>query len=109
VGGAGSLEVAPGVRVIDTPDFPAEYKPEASAGALFLERLQREPALDWTFLSPSAEFVHGSRTRAFRLGEDSLLVDREGRSHISFEDYAIAMVDELEQGRHLRNRFTVGY
>lgn len=109
VGGAGSLEVAPGVRVIDTPDFPAEYKPEASAGALFLERLQREPALDWTFLSPSAEFVHGPRTGAFRLGEDSLLVDQKGRSHISFEDYAIAMVDELEQGRHLRNRFTVGY
>ncbi|WP_338663676.1 NAD(P)-dependent oxidoreductase [Pararoseomonas sp. SCSIO 73927] len=109
VGGAGSLEVAPGARLVDTPDFPAAYKAEATAGAAFLDRLRREETLDWTFLSPSALFVPGERTGTFRLGGDSLLVDAKGESRISFEDFAIALVDEIEAPKHVRQRFTVGY
>jgi len=109
VGGAGSLEVAPGVALIDTPQFPAAYKAEASAGRDFLNVLRGEQALDWTFLSPSALFEPGPRTGRFRLGTDSLLVDADGNSAISMEDYAIALVDELEQPNHSRQRFTVGY
>ncbi len=108
VGGAGSLEVAPGQRVIDLPDFPEAYKEEASRGADFLALLQKETELDWTFLSPSAEFVPGERTGQFRLGKDALLSNGNG-SRISFEDYAVALVDELEQPAHSRQRFTVGY
>ncbi len=109
VGGAGSLEVAPGVALIDTPEFPAAYKDEASAGRDFLDVLRGETALDWTFLSPSALFEPGQRTGRFRIGTDSLLVDADGNSAISMEDYAIALVDELEQPKHSRQRFTVGY
>jgi hypothetical protein len=109
VGGAGSLEVAPGKALKDTPDFPPAYKPEASAGSEFLTTLRREHVLDWTFLSPSAEFAPGERTGAFRLGGDQLLVDANGKSWISMEDFAIAMVDELERPTHSRRRFTVGY
>ncbi|WFF42089.1 NAD(P)-dependent oxidoreductase [Salinicola endophyticus] len=108
VGGAGSLEVAPGQRLIDQPDFPEAYRAEAAQGAEFLERLRAVTDLDWTFLSPSAEFVPGERTGRFRLGQDALLTFAEG-SRISFEDYAIALVDELESPRHVRQRFTVGY
>ncbi|MBS62064.1 NAD(P)-dependent oxidoreductase [Salinisphaera sp.] len=108
VGGAGSLEVAPGEKVIDQPDFPEAYKPEASAGGVFLDYLRGVDDLEWTFLSPSAEFVPGERTGRFRLGKDELLTHAEGSS-ISFEDYAIALVDELEQPAHVRQRFTVGY
>lgn len=108
VGGAGSLEVAPGQRLIDQPSFPAEYFEEASAGVAFLEYLKGVKDLDWTFLSPSALFVPGERTGNFRLGKDSLLANEHGSS-ISFEDYAIAMVDELERPAHVRQRFTVGY
>ena len=108
VGGAGSLEVAPGVKLIDTPEFPAAYKTEAAAGGRFLDRLRATTDLDWTFLSPSAAFVAGERTGKFRLGQDTLLVGEKG-STISFEDYAIAAVDELETPTHVRKRFTVGY
>lgn len=108
VGGAGSLEVAPGVRLIDTPEFPAIYKDEASKGADFLDRLRKESDLEWTYLSPSAMFVPGERTGKFRLGGDQLLSSEKGSS-ISFEDFAIAAVDELEQPRHVRRRFTIGY
>jgi putative NADH-flavin reductase len=109
VGGAGSLEVAPGVRLIDTPEFPAIYKAEASKGAEFLELLRNTAGdLDWTFLSPAAMFVAGERTGKFRLGKDRLLTHDQGSS-ISFEDYAIAAVDELEKPAHIRERFTVGY
>jgi len=108
VGGAGSLEVAPGVRLIDTPEFPDAYKPEASAGAQFLELLRAEPTLDWTFLSPSLMFGPGERTGAFRTGRDQLLTNSDGSS-ISFEDFAVALVDELEDPKHSRQRFTVGY
>jgi putative NADH-flavin reductase len=108
VGGAGSLEVAPGVPLVSTPDFPEAYRDEALAGAAFLDLLRQEPDLDWTFLSPSALFVPGERTGQFRLGKDQLLANESGSS-ISFEDYAIAMVDEIERPAHHRQRFTVGY
>lgn len=109
VGGAGSLEVAPGVALIDTPEFPAIYKAEASGGRAFLQALRTERELDWTFISPSAFFEPGPRTGRFRLGGDQLLVDADGKSHISMEDYAIALADEIETPRHARTRFTVGY
>jgi len=109
VGGAGSLEVAPSVRLVDTPEFPDEYKPEASVGVKFLERLKQETELDWTFLSPSIFFEDGPRTEKFRFGTDSPIFDADGKSSISFADYAIAMVDEIENPAHSRRRFTVGY
>jgi putative NADH-flavin reductase len=109
VGGAGSLEVAPGLQLIDTPQFPEAYKKEASAGRDFLNVLKNETALEWTFLSPAALFEPGERTGNFRTGGDQLLVDAAGKSHVSMEDYAIALVDEIEQPKHVRQRFTVGY
>lgn len=110
VGGAGSLQVAPGVRLIDTPDFPDEYREEASKGAAFLDVLRADGGdLDWTFLSPSALFVDGERTGIFRRGGDDLLVAGDDRSWISFQDYAVALIDELERPAHVRQRFTVGY
>ncbi|HSV44780.1 MAG TPA: NAD(P)-dependent oxidoreductase [Ramlibacter sp.] len=109
VGGAGSLEVAPGVAAVDTPSFPEAYKPEALAGRDFLHALRKETQLDWTFLSPSAELMPGERTGSYRKGGEQMLFDAKGTSHISMEDYAIAMSDELEQPRHSRQRFTVGY
>jgi len=90
VGGAGSLEIAPGLREVDGPGFPPHVRPEALKGAAFLEQL-RASDLDWTFLSPSR------------------MVDASGRSSISYEDYAVALVDELERPKHLCRRFTVGY
>ena len=109
VGGAGSLEVAPGAKLFDTAEFPALYLDEARKGGVFLDLLKQEAALDWTFLSPSALIQPGERTGKFRLGLDQLLVDPEGRSAISTEDFAIALVDELEKPAHGRRRFTVGY
>jgi putative NADH-flavin reductase len=109
VGGAGSLEVAPGVALVTTPDFPAAYKAEAEKGGVFLDLLRKETELNWTFLSPSALFVDGERTGKFRLGGDQLLVAADGRSWISFEDYAVALADEIERPAHARQRFTVGY
>lgn len=109
VGGAASLLVAPGKRLIDTPGFPDAYKAEAQAGIRFLDELRNEKEVEWTFLSPSAEFMPGERTGKFRLGTDQLLTDSNGRSWVSIEDYAIAMVDEMEHPKHLWERFTVGY
>ena len=109
VGGAASLETAPGVRLLDTPDFPAAYRAEATKGAQFLDLLRNTEDLDWSFISPSAMFVPGSRTGKFRLAKDQLLISNQGVSSISFEDYAVAMVDEIENPKHIRQRFTVGY
>jgi uncharacterized protein len=109
VGGAGSLEVAPGVPLVATPGFPTEYKAEAEKGAFFLDLLRRENGLNWTFLSPSALFTAGERTGKFRLGTDQLLTAADGKSWISFEDYAVALADEVERPAHPRQRFTVGY
>ena len=108
VGGAGSLQVAPGKLLVDSPDFPKEYEKEARAGGVFLDRLREEKDLNWTFLSPSALFTAGERTGNFRLGKDTLLINGKGSS-ISFEDYAIALADEVEKPKHPRQRFTVGY
>lgn len=109
VGGAGSLEVAPGQKLIDTPSFPAAYKAEALKGSEFLNKLRVEKELNWTFLSPSALIQAGQRTGRFRIGGDQLLTDDKGNSSISYEDFAVAMVDELEKPAHSRRRFTVGY
>jgi putative NADH-flavin reductase len=109
VGGAGSLEVAPGVRLVTTPGFPVVYKAEAEKGAAFLDLLRAEKELNWTFLSPSALFTAGERTGKFRLGIDQLLTAADGKSWISFEDFAIALADEIERPVHIRQRFTVGY
>jgi uncharacterized protein len=109
VGGAGSLEVAPGVRLVTTSGFPVAYKAEAEAGGAFLDLLRAEKELNWTFLSPSAMFVAGERTGKFRLGIDQLLTAADGKSSISFEDFAVALADEIERPAHIRQRFTVGY
>lgn len=109
VGGAASLEVKPGVALIDTPDFPDVIKPEAEPARQALNRLRKETELDWTFLSPSVFFGPGERTGKFRLGGDELLTAADGKSHISYEDYAIALLDEIETPKHSRARFTVGY
>jgi len=109
VGGAGSLEVAPGVRLVTTPNFPVVYKAEAEKGGAFLDLLRQEKELNWTFLSPSALFTAGERTGKFRLGTDQLLTASDGKSWISFEDFAVALADEIERPAHIRRRFTVGY
>jgi putative NADH-flavin reductase len=109
VGGAASLEVAPGTLLLDSPTFPEEYKVEAVPGKQFLDDLRAETELNWTFLSPPAMFMPGERTGKFRVGNDQLLSDESGQSRISMEDYAVAMVDELEQPQHVRQRFTVAY
>lgn len=108
-GGAASLEVAPGVRLIDSPDFPAEWREFAMGGIAFLDALRSVEDIDWTFFSPAALIEPGERTGRYRLGTDTLVTDDAGVSRISFADYAIAMVDELEAHRHPRARFTAAY
>ena len=109
VGGAGSLEVAPGVRLVDTPEFKTEWKPEALDHADALSFLRTVDDLDWTFVSPAAYIHPGSRTGSYRLGGDQLLVDENGNSEVSAEDYAIAIVDLLEQAAHPQERVTVAW
>lgn len=109
VGGAASLYVAPDLQLIDTEGFPDFIKVEAEPARQALARIQQETDLDWTFLSPSVFFGPGERTGSFRLGKDELLTAADGKSHISYEDYAIALLDEIEQPEHSRQRFTVGY
>lgn len=109
VGGAGGLEVKPGVRVVDSPDFPDWIRPGSLATIQALEQLRQEPELEWSYLAPSAKLEPGQWTGKFRLGGDQLLVDAKGESSISIEDYAVAMIDELEHPAHIRQRFTVGY
>jgi putative NADH-flavin reductase len=109
VGGAGSLEVRPGVQSVDLPGFPAEYKQGALATREALTMLRHESGLEWSFLSPSADVFPGQRTGTFRLGTDKLLKDAKGQSRISVQDYAMAMIDEVEKPNHIRQRFTVGY
>lgn len=108
VGGAGSLEVKPGVQSVDLPEFPAEYKQGALATREALNLLRKEPSLEWTFLSLSADLFPGERTGKFRLGTDQLLRDANGESRISVRDYAVAMIDEVEKSQHIRQRFTIG-
>ncbi|MDB5310153.1 MAG: 3 beta-hydroxysteroid dehydrogenase/Delta 5--_4-isomerase [Gemmataceae bacterium] len=110
VGGAGSLEVAPGVQVVDTPEFPAAWKDIALAHRDALEVYRKEGgALEWTYFSPPALIEPGERTGTFRVGSDQLLVDAAGQSRISAEDYAIALLDEVETPKHVRKRFTAAY
>lgn len=109
VGGAGSLEHPAGGRVIDQPDFPAQWKVPAQRTAAFLDRLRTERELDWVFLSPAAMFVPGERTGRYRTGQDALVTDANGVSAISLEDYAVAMLDEAERPQRHRERFTVAY
>lgn len=109
VGGAGSLISPAGGLVMEGANFPAAALPEARAGAAMLEALRSVGDIDWCFLSPAALFTAGERTGEFRLGQDDLLVDDTGKSHISYEDFAVAMLDEVEDGGHSRMRFTVGY
>ena len=108
VGGAGSLEVAPGLTLLDSGQLPADWKGLAAAHTHALEVL-RSSAVNWTSLSPAAYFDPGERTGTFRLGTDNLIADEKGDSRVSMEDYAIALVDELEQAEHIRQRFSVGY
>jgi putative NADH-flavin reductase len=110
VGGAGSLFVAPGVQLVDTPEFPAEWKQGALAARQALADLSTESALDWTFVSPSIFLEPGERTGHYRLGGEAPLQAADGSpARISTADLAVAIVDELEQNRHIRQRFTAGY
>jgi uncharacterized protein len=110
VGGASSLEVAPGVRLIDAPGFPEVYKAEAREGIDSLDVYRNESGdLDWTFISPAAEIGPGERTGKYRTSGDQLLTDKVGRSFISYADYAVALVDELERGRNRQRRMAVAY
>jgi len=107
VGGAGSLFVAPGVQLVDTPSFPAEIKAAASAAREALNRLRGEDSLEWTFLSPPILLQPGERSGNYRLGSEQPLMDGDQPGHISVADLAVALVDELENPRHVRARFTV--
>lgn len=110
VGGAGSLFVAPGKMLMDEEGVPAKLLPGIrSLSQVYLDYLRPEKTVDWIFLSPSANMFPGKRTAKFRIGKDDLIVDEEGESNISVEDFAVAMIDELEQENHHRERFTVGY
>jgi len=109
VGGAGTLEVAPGLLVLDTTNFPEKVKGGVLATRETLYMLKEEKELEWTFLSPSSSIAPGERTGHYRVGKDQLLKNAEGESKISTQDYAVAMLDELEHPQHIRERFTVGY
>jgi putative NADH-flavin reductase len=109
VGGAGSLEVAPGQAAADQPGFPDAYLPEALAHRDVLAFYRTVDDLDWTYVSPAAEIAPGERTGRFRIGGDLMLTDAHGNSRVSAEDYAIAFVDELEKDAHPRARMSVAY
>ncbi|CAM2146418.1 NAD(P)-dependent oxidoreductase [Paraburkholderia tropica] len=108
VGGAGSLQFSPGVRVLESGHWPAPYVPIATSHVKAFAAL-RASTIDWTYFSPPILIQPGERTGKFRLGKDDLIRDADGKSHVSFEDYAVAVVDELEQPQNRRARFTVGY
>lgn len=112
VGGAGSLFITPGVQVVDTPSFPVDWKPGALAARDYLNLLQKEDQLDWTFVSPALEMHQGmprQRTGVYRTGVDSPVFDGNNKSAISVDDLAVAIVDEAEDPKHIRRRFTVAY
>lgn len=112
VGGAGSLYVAPGMQLVDTPQFPQEWKAGALAARDYLNILKKEQELDWTFLSPAIEMHQGTageRRGTYRTGDDEPVFDGDHRSIISVEDMAIAIIDEAEQPKHIKKRFTVAW
>lgn len=110
VGGAGTLFCAPGLRVLDSGVIPEDIMGGVkSLAEFYLNTLINEHDIDWVFFSPAGTLEPGERTGNFRLGKDDLIVDADGNSHISVEDYAMAMVDELEKPTHHFERFTIGY
>jgi putative NADH-flavin reductase len=109
VGGAGSLYAAPGLQLVDSPQFPAEWKAGATAARDYLNTLKKETELDWTFLSPAINLHPGERTGKFRLGTDEPVFNEKGVHEISVEDLAVAILDELENNQFVKRRFTVGY
>lgn len=109
VGGAAGLEVAPGVQLFDTPEFPEQWKATADAARNLLNLLRGEKEFNWVYVSPSAFIEPGQRTNNFRLGKDQLLVNENGESRISNQDFAVAVINELETPEHKQTRFTVGY
>ncbi|MCX2864315.1 NAD(P)-dependent oxidoreductase [Paucibacter sp. PLA-PC-4] len=112
VGGAGSLYAAPGLQLVDTPQFPAEWKQGALAAREALNLIRAETTLDWSFLSPAVHLEPGERRGRYRLGLESPVMDTDpskGPAHISVADLAVAIVDELETPQHIQRRFTVGY
>ncbi|MGE5603961.1 MAG: NAD(P)-dependent oxidoreductase [Nitrososphaerales archaeon] len=109
VGGAGSLEVAPGVQLLDTPEFPEEWKPLARAHRDALAVYRQNEDLEWTYISPAGFIAAGPRTGHYRTAGDQLLRDSQGKSSITIDDFAIAVIDELEHPQHVRQRFTAAY
>lgn len=107
VGGAGSLYVAPGVQLVDTPEFPADWKQGALAAREALNLIRLETGLEWTFLSPAILLEPGVRTGQYRVGQDAPLMNSDGPGRISVQDMAVAIVDEIEQPQHICQRFTV--
>jgi putative NADH-flavin reductase len=112
IGGGGSLEIAPGVQAVDTPDFPAAIKPGATAARDYLNIIREEKELDWTFFSPPFEMhqgTSGTRKGIYRLGLDNPVFNEDSRSSLSVEDLAMVIIDELEFPKHIRQRFTAAY
>lgn len=109
VGGAGSLEVAPGVQLMDTPEFPSALQGIARAHGDALNVYRAEKDLDWTNVSPAAFIEPGQRTGKYRTGTDQLVANDKGESRISAEDFAIAIIDEVEKPHFSRQRFTAAY
>lgn len=112
VGGAGSLYTSDHVQIVDTPDFPKAYKPGATAARDYLNKIKENNTLDWTFFSPAIEMNQantGERTGKYRTSLETPVFDENGRSRLSVEDVAVALVDELEQNNHIRERFTAAY
>ena len=112
VGGAGSLYASENLQLVDAPDFPAEIKPGAQAARDYLNEIKKNTVLDWTFFSPAIEMHQGTagvRKGVYRTSLDTPVFDENGRSILSVEDVAVALVDELEQNRYVRKRFTAAY
>lgn len=109
VGGVGTMEVSPGITVLTAGMLPDSIVPTSKGAQHFLNILRSTEDLDWTVLSPALIFTGGKRTGKFRLGNDQLMVDENDKSAISFEDYAIALLDEIEQPQHLKSRFSIAY
>ncbi|HTI11371.1 MAG TPA: NAD(P)H-binding protein [Puia sp.] len=112
IGGASSLEIKPGVQLLDTPDFPPQFKAGASAARDYLAILKKEKDLDWTYFSPAIlmnSATSGVRKGTYRTSLDTPVFDKDGKSILSVEDLAVAVVDELEKPKHIRQRFTAAY
>lgn len=108
VGGAGTLELQPGVMRLDDPSYPEQFRQSGETQKSALTRFA-ESDLDWTYISPPITFQPGERTGRYRIGKNAVMYDEAGKSHISFEDYAVALVDEMERGAHLKQRITFAY